>query len=171
MSDTAVLAGPQVRAPEVTTLHGVERDRIRAAVRGRIDDVVLTAGSRDDAHAAIALVGSEFGRIAHCAVNNLGSVDDLTSDLRAGGVSTVLITGATDVPSIVALTNHVHRYGARVAVDATEIIARQPFSIVSHGIDYVICDAGPLPDTRGGAILIGRADWLTGLDDVKGPRS
>lgn len=170
MNSTAVLSRPATRVPETLTLRGAERDLLRSAVRGRIDDVVATAASRDEARAAIALIGAERGRVSHCAVENLGSVDELTADLRAGGVSTVVITGVADVTSIVVLTNHVHRYGARVVVDATEIIARQPFSIVSHGIDYVICAADALPTDRAGAVLIGRADWLDDIDHPKGPR-
>ncbi|MFW0788493.1 hypothetical protein [Gordonia sp. CPCC 205333] len=171
---TAVLNRPTIAIPATRTLTGVYRESIRTAVRGRINDVVLATASRDEARAALALIAAEFGRVVHCAADNLGSVDELTSELRAGGVSAVVITGAADVASIIALTNHVHRYGARVAVDATEIIARQPFSTVSHGVDYVICGAEALPVGPTGAVLIGRADWLTDsdyvrTDDVKGP--
>ncbi|GAB19192.1 hypothetical protein GOEFS_076_00210 [Gordonia effusa NBRC 100432] len=169
----AVLNRPTTGVPTTRALTGVDREPIRTAVRGRIDDVVLAADSRADARTALTLIGGEFGRVVHCAADSLGSVDELTSQLRAGGVSTVVITGAADVASVIALTNHIHRYGARVGVDATEIIARQPFSTVSHGIDYVICGAEALPPGRDGAVLIGRADWLTDIDlrtdDVKGP--
>lgn len=171
MSTTALLRRPPERRPAIpdpaiSPLRGGDRETVRAALRGRADDMVLTASSRADAVAAAVRAGGEHGRVVHCAADALGSVDHLTSELRAGGVAAVVVTGASDVAALVALTNHVHRHGARVVVDATEIVARQPFSIVSHGIDYVVCDGAALPEPSSGAVVIGRADWLNQSADL-----
>lgn len=152
----------------VRCVRGAERELIRASVRGRIDDVVVE-GQREQVVDALVDVASEHGTVLRCAADSLASVAALTRDLRASRVSLVVVSGASEVSSLVALSNVAHRYGARVAVDATEIVARQPFSIVSHGFDYMVADLDAIDrdDSDFGTaatVLIGRPDWFADIE-------
>jgi selenocysteine lyase/cysteine desulfurase len=97
------------------------------------------------------------------------SVDDALCDLaealgRVAGPALVAVTGASNVTGEVwpvdTITALAHSYGARVVVDAAQLVAHRPVSLASSGVDYLAFSGHKMYAPFGVGVLAGRADWL-----------
>lgn len=76
----------------------------------------------------------------------------------------VVVTGASNVTGeywpvadIVALAK---RFGARVALDAAQLVQHRSVDIAGEGVDYVAFSGHKLYAPYGAGVLVGRGDWL-----------
>lgn len=80
----------------------------------------------------------------------------------------VVVTGASNVTGeywpvaeIVALAK---RFGARVALDAAQLVQHRAVDIEGEGVDYVAFSGHKLYAPYGAGVLVGRGDWLDAAD-------
>src|SRR5262249_54332292 len=95
------------------------------------------------------------------------SVDDALVELaaaldRAPGPALVAVTGASNVTGEVwpveAITALAHSYGARVVVDAAQLVPHRPVSLAACGADYLAFSGHKAYAPFGAGVLAGRAD-------------
>ena len=76
----------------------------------------------------------------------------------------VAVTGASNVTGemlpIADIAEVAHRRGARLVVDAAQLVAHRRVDIAADGIDYVAFSGHKLYAPYGAGVLVGRADWL-----------
>ncbi|GAA1482721.1 aminotransferase class V-fold PLP-dependent enzyme [Gordonia sinesedis] len=170
------------------------RDTVRRFVRGRVDDtVVFTRNTTDAINLAAHVTPGDVVvlDIEHHAnllpwigrangdtrvVRSRPTVDDtlvaIECELAAVPASLLAITAASNVTGEVLpigrLASIAHRHGARILIDAAQLVAHQPVSIVSHGIDYLVFSGHKLYAPFGAGVLIGRSDWLDAAEPYLG---
>lgn len=92
------------------------------------------------------------------------TLDELTRNLNARHYALVAVTGLSNVTGEALPLDRVaglaHAFGARVAVDAAQLIAHAPVDIAGTGIDYLALSGHKFYAPYGAGALIGRADWL-----------
>ncbi len=170
------------------TTHRYEqaRERIRRFVRARADDhVVFTRNTTDSINLLAHCLGKRGDvvvlDIEHHAnllpwqrlsgtrlVTACSTVEDtlaaLDAELASKPAALLAITAASNVTGevlpISRLASIAHRHGARILVDAAQLVAHQPISVVSHGIDYLVFSGHKLYAPFGAGVLVGRGDWL-----------
>lgn len=171
------------------TTHRYEqaRERVRRFVRARADDhVVFTRNTTDSINLLAHCLGESGGDIVvldieHHAnllpwqrlpgtrlVTACATVEDtlaaLDAELASKPAALLAITAASnatgEVLPISRLASIAHRHGARILVDAAQLVAHQPISVVSHGIDYLVFSGHKLYAPFGAGVLVGRGDWL-----------
>lgn len=102
------------------------------------------------------------------------SVEDALARLQAALLADaaahrlVVVTGASNVTGeywpvaeIVALAR---RFGARVALDAAQLVQHRALDIEAEGVDYVAFSGHKLYAPYGTGVLVGRGDWLDAAD-------
>lgn len=165
------------------------RETVRRFVRGRPDDaVVFTRGTTDAinlaAHCTPGEVvvldiehhanllpwcapdrdGTSRARIVRAHDTIADTLIALEDELASAPASLLAITAASNVTGEVLpigkLTSIAHRHGARILVDAAQLVAHRAVSVASHGIDYLVFSGHKLYAPFGAGVLIGRADWL-----------
>ncbi|MFI0453619.1 aminotransferase class V-fold PLP-dependent enzyme [Actinomadura sp. 6N118] len=81
-----------------------------------------------------------------------------------GGPRLLVVTAASNVTGelwpIAELANVARRHGARIAVDAAQLVPHRPLDMKSLGLDYVAFSGHKLYAPFGAGVLAGRADWL-----------
>ncbi|AZG47845.1 aminotransferase class V-fold PLP-dependent enzyme [Gordonia insulae] len=175
---------------QVTTRRYEEaRETVRAFVRGRVDDaVVFTRGTTDAINLAAHVTCGDVvvldiehhaNLLPWCAPDRTGSsrvrvvpacatIEDtlaaLDAELASAPAALLAVTAASNVTGEVLpigrLASIAHRHGARILVDAAQLVAHRRVSMVSHGIDYLVFSGHKLYAPFGAGVLIGRADWL-----------
>ncbi|MGW5524034.1 aminotransferase class V-fold PLP-dependent enzyme [Gordonia sp. NPDC003950] len=166
------------------------RDTVRRFVRGRTDDTVVFTRNTTDAinlaahctpgdvvvldieHHANLLpwVSRDNGtaRIVSACDTLEDTLAALDAELAAAPAALLAVTAASNVTGevlpISRLASIAHRHGARILVDAAQLVAHRPVSIVSHGIDYLVFSGHKLYAPFGSGVLIGRSDWLDAAD-------
>lgn len=168
------------------------RDTVRRFVRARADDAVVFTRNTTDAInlAARATPGDVVvldiehhanllpwctpvdGRSRARIVRACATIEDtlvaLEAELASAPASLLAVTAASNVTGevlpISKLASIAHRHGARILVDAAQLVAHQPVSVVSHGIDYLAFSGHKLYAPFGAGVLVGRADWLDAAD-------
>jgi selenocysteine lyase/cysteine desulfurase len=84
----------------------------------------------------------------------------------------VAITGASNVTGELVpldqVAELVHRYGARLLVDAAQLAPHRPIDMTTLGIDYLAMSGHKLYAPYGAGALIGRSDWLMGTPFLRG---
>jgi selenocysteine lyase/cysteine desulfurase len=82
----------------------------------------------------------------------------------AGGPVLVTVTGASNVTGeiwpVAELASTAHARGARIAVDAAQLVPHRAVSLTSSGIDYLAMSGHKAYAPFGAGVLAGRADWL-----------
>ncbi|MGC4961481.1 aminotransferase class V-fold PLP-dependent enzyme [Gordonia sp. DT101] len=165
------------------------REVIRGFVRARADDaVVFTRGTTDAinlaAHATrgdvvVLDIEHHANLLPWCAPDRDGSsrvrvvgacatIDDtlaaLEAELAAAPAALLAVTAASNVTGEVLpigrLASIAHRNGARILIDAAQLVAHRRVSMVGHGIDYLVFSGHKLYAPFGAGVLIGRPDWL-----------
>ncbi len=151
-------------------------------VRDEDDVVIFTRNTTD----ALNLLASAVpGRVVHLDIEhhaNLlpwrsgeytpviasGSVDatlqELERELQRRPAALVAVTGASNVTGeclpLGRLAELAHDHGARLAVDAAQLVPHRPVDLAAVGIDYLACSGHKLYAPYGGGALVGRRDWL-----------
>ncbi|MFW0797533.1 aminotransferase class V-fold PLP-dependent enzyme [Gordonia sp. CPCC 205515] len=165
------------------------RETVRAFVRARTDDaVVFTRGTTDSINLAAHITdgdvvvldiehhanllpwcaprpdGSSRARIVRAADTIEDTLVALEAELASAPAALLAVTAASNVTGevlpISRLASIAHRHGARILVDAAQLVAHRPISVVSHGIDYLVFSGHKVYAPFGAGVLIGRADWL-----------
>lgn len=166
------------------------RETVRAFVRGRTDDTVVFTRNTTDAinlaahitpgdvvvldiehHANLLPWVSRDGAVTRI-VTARDTIEDtliaLEAELASAPAALLTVTAASNVTGEVLplskLAALAHRHGARILVDAAQLVAHRPVSIVSHGIDYLVFSGHKLYAPFGSGVLIGRTDWLDAAD-------
>lgn len=79
-------------------------------------------------------------------------------------IALVAVCGASNVLGVVndlaAISAIVHRYGARLLVDAAQLVAHRTVEVERWGIDYLACSAHKLYAPFGSGLLVARAGLL-----------
>ncbi|MFW0787550.1 aminotransferase class V-fold PLP-dependent enzyme [Gordonia sp. CPCC 206044] len=172
-----------------TRRYEAARETVRRFVRGRVDDaVVFTRGTTDAINLAAHITrgdvvvldiehhanllpwcapdrdGSSRARIVPACTTLDDTLDALEAELAAKPAALLAVTAASNVTGevlpISRLAAIAHRHGARILVDAAQLVAHRPVSLVSHGIDYLVFSGHKLYAPFGAGVLIGRPDWL-----------
>ncbi|MEU4742604.1 aminotransferase class V-fold PLP-dependent enzyme [Actinosynnema sp. NPDC023658] len=85
-----------------------------------------------------------------------------------GAKALVVVTGATNVTGellpleeLVAIT---HRHGARIAVDAAQLVAHRPIDMTALDVDYLAFSGHKLYAPFGIGVLAGRSDWFVAAE-------
>ena len=88
----------------------------------------------------------------------------LDAELAARPAALLSVTGASNVTGevlpLAALAAVAHRHGARLAVDAAQLLPHRRVDLAASGIDYLAFSGHKAYAPYGSGALVGRADWL-----------
>ncbi len=88
----------------------------------------------------------------------------LAEELAARPAALLSVTGASNVTGevlpIAALARLAHEHGARLAVDAAQLLPHRPVDLAASGVDYLAFSGHKAYAPFGAGALVGRADWL-----------
>ncbi|MFM9378757.1 aminotransferase class V-fold PLP-dependent enzyme [Gordonia sp. VNK21] len=160
------------------------RETVRRFVGGRADDTVVFTRNTTDAInlAAHALPGDVVvldiehhanllpwqrtgrARIVLAAATFEETAEALEAELAVSPAALLAVTGASNVTGEVLplrrLSALAHRHGARILVDAAQLVAHRPINLAGYGIDYLVFSGHKVYAPFGAGVLIGRPDWL-----------
>ncbi|MDR6905339.1 selenocysteine lyase/cysteine desulfurase [Agromyces sp. 3263] len=92
------------------------------------------------------------------------TIDALRDELGAAPVALLSVTGASNVTGevlpIAELAALAHEHGARLAVDAAQLLPHRRVDLAAAGIDYLAFSGHKAYAPFGTGALVGRADWL-----------
>ncbi|MFI7423308.1 aminotransferase class V-fold PLP-dependent enzyme [Nonomuraea sp. NPDC049684] len=169
------------------------RHTVRAFVGARPDDAVIFTRNTTDAtnllagclpegttvvvfdseHHASLLPWERSVRLAPPAFP--GAAVRAADEALAGieGPKLLVVTAASNVTGelwpIAALAHIAHRHGARILVDAAQLVPHRRLNLTALDLDYVAFSGHKLYAPFGAGVLIGRRDWLaTGEPYLKG---
>lgn len=90
------------------------------------------------------------------------AVDEALASIE--GPKLLVVTAASNVTGelwpIAALAHIAHRHGARVLVDAAQLVPHRRLNLTALDLDYVVFSGHKLYAPFGTGALIGRSDWL-----------
>ncbi|MBH5334448.1 aminotransferase class V-fold PLP-dependent enzyme [Streptomyces pactum] len=100
------------------------------------------------------------------------AVENLTRALAArgpaDGPALVCVTGASNVTGelwpVAELTAAAHAHGARIVLDAAQLVPHRPVDVAGWDVDWVAFSGHKLYAPFGAGVLAGRADWLDGAE-------
>ncbi len=88
----------------------------------------------------------------------------LAEELASRPAALLSVTGASNVTGEVlpidALARLAHEHGARLAVDAAQLLPHRRVDLVASGVDYLAFSGHKAYAPFGSGALVGRADWL-----------
>ncbi|MFT4087501.1 MAG: aminotransferase class V-fold PLP-dependent enzyme [Gordonia sp. (in: high G+C Gram-positive bacteria)] len=173
------------RLSQVTTArYETARETVRRFVGGRTDDTVVFTRNTTDAinlaahavpgdvvvldveHHANLLPWKQAGRarIVAAAATFDETLAALEAELAAAPAALLAVTAASNVTGEVLplrrLAAVAHRHGARILVDAAQLVAHRPVSLASFGLDYLVFSGHKVYAPFGAGVLVGRPDWL-----------
>lgn len=168
-----------------TALYEEARSRIGAFVDARDDDLTVITRNTTDAINLLAGVAPgpalvldvehhanllPWQRSRHGATVLVAdptieqTLDRIDATLAAQPHALLAVTGASNVTGealplarVVAIA---HRHGARVLVDAAQLLAHHHLSLRTSDVDYVAFSGHKLYAPYGAGALVGRRDWL-----------
>ncbi|WP_434613369.1 aminotransferase class V-fold PLP-dependent enzyme [Arthrobacter sp. A5] len=173
-----------------TSVYENARDTVRSFVGGRPDDAVIFTRNTTDSlnllagcvRDIVAGTGAHvvyldiehhanllpWQRLPHRSVvaeNSLAeTLTNLETELRAGNVALLAVTGASNVTGevlpIAELAALAHRHGARIVVDAAQLAPHRRINIAADDIDYLVFSGHKLYAPFGSGVVVGRPDWL-----------
>lgn len=92
------------------------------------------------------------------------TLEALAAELAARPAALVSVTGASNVTGEVlpidAIARITHAYGARIAVDAAQLLPHRRVELAASGIDYLAFSGHKAYAPFGTGALVGRPDWL-----------
>lgn len=112
-------------------------------------------------------------RLDHVAITSDGRLDmaDLESKLTSA-VKIVAVTGMSNVlgtiPDIPSIAEKVHRIGARLVVDAAQLVPHSPVDVQAMGADFVAFSSHKMLGPTGIGVLWGRMDALEEMEPFEG---
>jgi len=96
------------------------------------------------------------------------TLDAVEHELARQPYALVAVTGASNVTGeslpLDAVVRLAHAAGARVSLDAAQLLPHRPFSLAASGVDYVSFSGHKLYAPFGAGALVGRRDWLDAAD-------
>nr|WP_221473670.1 aminotransferase class V-fold PLP-dependent enzyme [Planomonospora venezuelensis] len=160
------------------------RHTVRAFVGSRPDDVVIFTRNTTDAtnllaralpegttvvvfdteHHASLLPWADAVRLAPPAFPGeaVRAADEALTGID--GPALLVVTAASNVTGelwpIAALAHVAHRHGARILVDAAQLVPHRRLNLTALDLDYVVFSGHKLYAPFGTGALVGRADWL-----------
>ncbi|WP_372470401.1 aminotransferase class V-fold PLP-dependent enzyme [Nonomuraea aurantiaca] len=161
------------------------RHTVRAFVGARPDDAVIFTRNTTDAtnllarclpegttavvfdteHHASLLPWKQSVRLAPPAFP--GEAVRAADEALAGidGPKLLVVTAASNVTGelwpIAALAHIAHRHGARILVDAAQLVPHRRLNLTALDLDYVAFSGHKLYAPFGAGVLVGRRDWLS----------
>jgi len=152
----------------------------RFAGAGPDDVAVLTRNTTD---ALNLLAGAVPGRVVHLDLEHhanllpwrrrtavaarstvAGTLAAVGAELAREPAALLTVTGASNVTGeclpLAELAELAHRHGARLAVDAAQLVPHRVVDMAGTGIDYLAFSGHKLYAPYGAGVLIGRRDWL-----------
>ncbi|WP_043615339.1 aminotransferase class V-fold PLP-dependent enzyme [Nonomuraea candida] len=162
------------------------RHTVRAFVGARPDDAVIFTRNTTDAtnllagclpegtttvvfdteHHASLLPWPEVVRLAPPAFPGeaVRAADEALAAID--GPKLLVVTAASNVTGelwpIAALAHVAHRHGARILVDAAQLVPHRRLNLTALDLDYVAFSGHKLYAPFGAGALVGRRDWLAG---------
>ncbi|GAA4579919.1 aminotransferase class V-fold PLP-dependent enzyme [Planotetraspora phitsanulokensis] len=118
----------------------------------------------DSEHHASLLPWPQVVRLAPPAFPGeaIRAADEALSQID--GPALLVVTAASNVTGelwpIAGLAHIAHRHGARIAVDAAQLVPHRRLNLTALDLDYVAFSGHKLYAPFGAGALIGRADWL-----------
>ncbi|MFI6814273.1 aminotransferase class V-fold PLP-dependent enzyme [Nonomuraea sp. NPDC050328] len=118
----------------------------------------------DTEHHASLLPWTDVVRLAPPAFPGeaVRAVDETLAGID--GPKLLVVTAASNVTGelwpIAALAHIAHRHGARILVDAAQLVPHRRLNITALDLDYVAFSGHKLYAPFGAGVLIGRRDWL-----------
>ncbi|WP_434096202.1 aminotransferase class V-fold PLP-dependent enzyme [Streptosporangium roseum] len=164
------------------------RHTVRAFVGARPDDSVIFTRNTTDAtnllarslpegttavvfdteHHASLLPWADAVRLAPPAFPGeaVRAADEALSGID--GPKLLVVTAASNVTGelwpIAALAHIAHRHGARILVDAAQLVPHRRLNLTALDLDYVVFSGHKLYAPFGAGALIGRTDWLAAAE-------
>lgn len=166
-----------------TALVDDARVAVARHVGARIDDAVVFTRNTTDAlnllagavpgetvvldieHHANLLPWQRGGRRVVVARPTVAAtLDAFDAELRRRPAALVSVTGASNVTGevlpVAAIAALAHEHGARLAVDAAQLLPHRRVDVAASGIDYLAFSGHKAYAPYGAGALVGRADWL-----------
>lgn len=170
-----------------TALYESARQTVGGFVGARADDVVIFTRNTTDALSLLAaavpgdvvvldvehhanLLPWRSPRRAHGArvvraASTLAETEALlAAELARVPAALLAVTGASnvtgEVPDLRRLAHLAHAAGARLAVDAAQLLPHRGFDLAATGADYVALSGHKVYAPYGVGALVGRRDWL-----------
>ncbi|QTX03676.1 aminotransferase class V-fold PLP-dependent enzyme [Agromyces archimandritae] len=151
---------------------GARPDDLVVFTRNTTDALALLAGAvpgetvvLDIEHHANLLPWERYGRrvvrAAPTIAETLAAVD---AELARRPAALVSVTGASNVTGellpLERFAAVAHAHGARLAVDAAQLVPHRAVDLAAAGIDYLAASGHKAYAPYGAGVLVGRADWL-----------
>lgn len=160
------------------------RTRVREFVSGRAGDTVVFTRNTTEAlnlaahitpgdvvvldieHHANLLPWTVAGkaRVVTAGATIAQTLQALEAELAARPAALLTVTAASNVTGEVLplrlLAGIAHRHGARILVDAAQLVAHRAVSLAGFGIDYLVFSGHKVYAPFGSGVLVGRPDWL-----------
>lgn len=159
------------------------RDVVADFVGARTDDVVVFTRNTTDAlnllaacvpgetvvldiehHANLLSWRRNGARVVESAGTVEETVERIVAELCTRPAALLAVTGASNVTGevlpIARLARIAHECGARILVDAAQLLPHRRVDIADLGVDYLAFSGHKLYAPFGAGALVGRADWL-----------
>ncbi|WP_205647626.1 aminotransferase class V-fold PLP-dependent enzyme [Agromyces badenianii] len=103
-------------------------------------------------------------RVVEAQATITDTLDALDAELARRPAALLSVTGASNVTGEVLpiglLAGIAHARGARIAVDAAQLLPHRRVDLVASGVDYLAFSGHKAYAPYGAGALVGRADWL-----------
>ncbi|WP_229276019.1 aminotransferase class V-fold PLP-dependent enzyme [Agromyces kandeliae] len=151
---------------------GARLDDLVVVTRNTTDALNLLAGAvpgetvvLDIEHHANLLPWERRGRrVVAARPTFAATLDELAAELARRPAALLSVTGASNLTGEVlpleALADLAHAHGARLAVDAAQLLPHRRVDLAASGIDYLAFSGHKAYAPFGAGALVGRADWL-----------
>ncbi|WP_344018091.1 aminotransferase class V-fold PLP-dependent enzyme, partial [Microlunatus capsulatus] len=159
------------------------RGEIARSVGARDDDVVVLTRNTTDAltllstavpgevvvldvehHANLLPWQRGTARVVPAAGTLAATEAALAAELGRRPAALLAVTGASnvtgEVPPLARLAALAHAHGARIVVDAAQLVPHRGFDLAGLDVDYVAFSGHKLYAPFGAGALVGRPDWL-----------
>ncbi|MBM7503338.1 aminotransferase class V-fold PLP-dependent enzyme [Agromyces aurantiacus] len=179
----SVHRGTGYASQAATALVDDARVAVARHVGARLDDAVVFTRNTTDAlnllagavpgetvvldieHHANLLPWLRRGRRVVVAESTIAAtLDALAAELRRRPAALVSVTGASNVTGevlpVATIAKLAHEHGARLAVDAAQLLPHRRIDLAASGVDYLAFSGHKAYAPYGAGALVGRADWL-----------
>ena len=103
-------------------------------------------------------------RVVRSSATLAGTEAALAAELARRPAALLAVTGASnvtgEVPDLARLVRLAHAHGARVVVDAAQLLPHRGFDLAGLDADYVAFSGHKAYAPFGAGVLVGRRDWL-----------
>lgn len=166
-----------------TSLYEQARNSVAAFVGARSDDVVIFTRNTTDAlnllagavpgevvvldvehHANLLPWPRDRARVVFAGDTLVATELALDTELARRPAALLAVTGASnvtgEVPALARLADLAHRHGARIVVDAAQLLPHRGVNLSALRVDYVAFSGHKVYAPFGAGALVGRRDWL-----------